>query len=75
MKDKELAKMIVDYIPFWELPHTEYKDNYKMILENIKEDPKSMYDCFYNEFEEDMTETEKLICNELTKRIKGEKQC
>lgn len=70
MTDRKLAKIILDYIPYWEVPFTEDKDNYKAILKDIKENPQSMYDCFYNEFEEDMTDTEKLICEELKRRIK-----
>lgn len=70
MTNRKLAKIILDYIPYWEMPFTEDKDNYKMILKNIKEEPESIYNYFYNEFEEDMTETEKLICKELKRRIK-----
>ena len=75
MKDKELAKMIVDYIPFWELPHTEYKDNYKETLNGLK-DKQSIQDMYNYLYEEDNNNATYIrIMNELTKRIKGVKQC
>lgn len=71
MKDKELAKMIVDFIPFWEHPHTNYKYNYKETLQALKdkECTQHIYNYIYNEYETGTTYN--TIINELIKRIKG----
>lgn len=68
MTNRKLAKIILDYIPYWEMPFTEDKDNYKAILKDIKENPQSMYDYLYNE--DDHTEPLNTIIKELKRRIK-----
>ena len=68
MTNRKLAKIIFDYIPHWEMPFTEDKDNYKAILKDIKENPQSMYDYLYNE--DDHKEPLNTIIKELKRRIK-----
>lgn len=68
MTNRKLAKIILDYIPYCEMPFTEDKDNYKAILKNIKENPQSMYDYLYNE--DDHEEPLNTIIKELKRRIK-----
>jgi hypothetical protein len=68
MTNRKLAKIILDYIPYWEMPFTEDKDNYKAILKDIKENPQSMYDYLYNE--DDYGEPLNTIIKELKRRIK-----
>lgn len=68
MTNRKLAKIILDYIPYWEMPFTEDKDNYKAILKDIKENPQSMYDYLYNEY--DHEEPLNTIIKELKRRIK-----
>lgn len=68
MTNRKLAKIIFNYIPYWEMPFTEDKDNYKAILKDIKENPQSMYDYLYNE--DDHEEPLNTIIKELKRRIK-----
>ena len=68
MTNRKLAKIINDYIPIWEKPHTEDKDNYKMILVALNE--KNCIDDLYNYFIDDCeTETLKIILSEIKKRM------
>ena len=68
MTNRKLAKIILDYIPYWELPHTETIKNYKMILLSIKKEPQDIYDYINDEYV--MSDTKDLIMKELKRRIK-----
>ena len=68
MTNRKLAKIILDYIPHWELPYTKDKDNYDMILTNIKKEPRELYNYIYNE--DECGTTFNLIIKELKRRIK-----
>ena len=72
MSDKELAKMIVEYIQSWELPHTEYNDNYKETIQGLKD--KKLIQDMYNYLYEENNDKEAYIriTKELQKRLKGE---
>ena len=69
MTNRKLAKMIVDYLPFWELEHTNNKDNYKDTLQALKnkDTTRDIYNYIYNEEECGTVYT--TIINELKKRI------
>ena len=69
MSDKDLAKMIVEFFDWWELPFNRRKDNYKETLQMLKHTSgvKSIYDYLYNEDECGTTYT--TIINELNKRL------
>ena len=68
MTNRKLAKIINDYIPYWEKESENEKENYKMILNTLNE--KNCIDDLYNYFVDDYeTETLKIILNELKKRL------
>lgn len=69
MTNKQLAKMIVDFIPFWELAYTEYKDNYQTTLKSLesREGLQATYDYLYSEDETGITYN--TIINELKMRL------
>ena len=68
MINRKLAKIILDFIPYWELPYTEDKDNYRMILLSIKKEPQDIYAYINDEYV--MSDTKDLIMRELKRRIK-----
>ena len=68
MTNRKLAKMIFDFLPFWELPYLGNTENYKAILKDVKENPKEIYDYLYSEYE--CGKVYNLIINELKRRIK-----
>lgn len=68
MRNRKLAKIINDYIPYWEKESENEKENYKVILNTLNE--KKCIDELYNYFVDDYkTDTLKIILNELKKRL------
>lgn len=70
MTKRKLAKIINDYIPYWEKPYTEEKDNYKVILQSLNNKNGLIATREYL-FDDDLQDniTLNLIISELDKRI------
>lgn len=69
MKDKELAKMIIDYMAWWDLEFDDKDKNYKETIKALKnkKTAKDIYDYLYSENETGATYN--TIINELKTRF------